>query len=107
MEDKDLGRYTASFGVSLGITCMVSALLVILKELSEHSVLVWMKSATGHHWVTHGLFDLVVFVVLGLLLAQANQGSGITISEKGLVSVIVGGVVLGGLIIAGFYLIAG
>jgi hypothetical protein len=107
MEDKDLGRYTASFGVSLGITCVVSALLVILKELSEHSVLIWMKEITGHHWATHGLFDLVVFVVLGLLLARANRGSGITISEKGLVTAIVGGVVLGGLIITGFYLIVG
>jgi hypothetical protein len=107
MENKDLGRYTASFGVSLGITCVVSALLVILKELGEHSVLVWMKEATGHHWATHGLFDLVVFVVLGLLLARANGGSGIAISEKGLVNIIVGGVVLGGLIIAGFYLIVG
>jgi hypothetical protein len=107
MEEKDLGKYTVSFAVSLGITCVLSALLVVLKELSEHSVLVWMKGATGHHWITHGLFDLVVFVVLGLLLARANGGSGIAISEKGLITIIVGGVVLGGLIIAGFYLIAG
>jgi hypothetical protein len=107
MEEKDLGKYTVSFAVSLGITCVLSALLVVLKELSEHSVLVWMKGATGHHWITHGLFDLIVFVVLGLLLARANGGSGIAISEKGLITIIVGGVVLGGLIIAGFYLIAG
>jgi hypothetical protein len=107
MEDKDLGRYTVSFGVALGITCVVSALLVVLKELGEHSVLVWMKAATGHHWATHGLFDLVVFIVLGLLLARANEGSGMRISEKTLITIIVGGVVLGGLIIAGFYLIVG
>jgi hypothetical protein len=107
MEEKDLGRYTTSFGVSLGITCVVSALLVILKELSEHSVLVWMKEITGHHWATHGLFDLVVFVVLGLLLARASGGSGISISEKSLIMIIIGGVVLGGLIIAGFYVIVG
>jgi hypothetical protein len=107
MEDKGLGRYTVSFGVALGITCVASALLVVLKELAEHSVLVWMKGATGHHWVTHGVFDLVVFIVLGLLLARANGGSGIRISEKSLITIIVGAVVLGGLIIAGFYLIVG
>jgi hypothetical protein len=107
MEDKGLGRYTVSFGLALGITCIVSALLVVLKELADHSVLVWMKNATVHHWVTHGIFDLVVFIVLGLLLARAEGGSGIRISGKSLITIIVGSVVLGGLIIAGFYLIVG
>jgi hypothetical protein len=107
MEDKGLGRYTVSFGLALGITCVVSALLVILKELAEHSVLVWMKAATGHHWVTHGIFDLIVFIVLGLLLARANGGSGIRITENNLITIIVGAVVIGGLLIAGFYLIVG
>jgi hypothetical protein len=36
-----------------------------------------------------------------------NGGSGIRISEKSLITIIVGAVVLGGLIIAGFYLIVG
>lgn len=107
MEDKGLGRYTVSFGIALGVTCVVSALLVVLKELADHSVMVWMKNATGHHWVTHGIFDLVVFVVLGFLLAMLKEGSGIHISEKNLITIIVGSVVLGGLIIVGFYLSVG
>jgi hypothetical protein len=41
------------------------------------------------------------------LLAQLNGGAGLKISTKSFVTMIVGAVVLGGLIIAGFYLIEG
>ena len=106
MQDNGLGRYTVSFGLSLAITSLLSALLVVLKELNE-PVLNWMKQVTVHHWVTHGTFNLIVFVVLGLLLAQLNGGAGVRISAKSFTNVIVGAVVLGGLIIAGFYLLVG
>jgi len=105
MENTGLGRYTTSFGVSLGITSLVSALLVVIKELSEDSILAFMKSVTGHHWVTHGLFALLVFVVLGYVLALPNKGQGIKMAENSVIAVIVGGIIIGGLIIAGFYLI--
>ena len=67
----------------------------------------WMNTVTIHHWVTHGAFDLMVFVVLGWLLAQLNGGAGLRISTKSFVTMIVGAVLLGGLTIAGFYLIEG
>jgi hypothetical protein len=102
MENNGLGKYTTSFGVSLGITSLVSAILVIIKESSE-GLLAFMKSVTGHHWVTHGLFALIVFVVLGYVLALPNKGQGIKLTENSLLTVIVGGIVIGGLIIGGFY----
>ena len=106
MENNGLEKYTVSYGVSLAITVLLSALLVVFKELNE-PLLNLMKKVTIHHWVTHGAFDLIVFVVLGWLLAQLNGGAGVRISTKSLVTMIVGAVVLGGLIIAGFYLIEG
>ena len=53
--------------VRAGVTSVVSALLVVLKEANEHTVLAWMKAATGHHWVTHGIIDLILFVLIGFL----------------------------------------
>jgi hypothetical protein len=106
MQDNGLGKYTVSYGVSLAITCLLSALLVVFKELNE-PLLNWMKHVTIHHWVTHGSFDLIVFAVLGWALAQLNGGAGLNISTKNFIAMLIGGVVLGGLIIAGFYLIAG
>lgn len=100
-EDDAIGKYTASFGLSLGITGVLNALLVILKETNEATVLEWMKNATGHHWITQGVLNLAIFLVLGLALAALSDkmrlGSG-TVIAVGL-----GGVIAGSLIIAGFF----
>ncbi|MGE5258998.1 MAG: hypothetical protein ACM3KE_20170 [Hyphomicrobiales bacterium] len=102
---EDISKYTASFGVSLAITSVLSALLVVVKELNEDSVLAWMKNLTSHHWITHGLFMLIIFFALGWGLAKTNKGQGLKMTSGGLVCTIVSGVVIGGLIISGFYLV--
>lgn len=104
MNDNRLGKLTRSFGVSFAVTSILSALLVIMKESNEETVLEWMKSATGHHWVTHGVLDIILFIVLGWLFSKMNSGNGVDISDNGLVFVIVGSIVLSWLMIAGFYL---
>jgi hypothetical protein len=106
MQDNGLGKYTLSYGLSLAITSVLSALLVVLKELNE-PLLNLMKHITIHHWVTHGAFDLIVFAMLGWLLVQFNGGAGPKMSTRTFIIVLVGGVVMSGLIIAGFYLIVG
>jgi uncharacterized membrane protein SirB2 len=104
MEQNEIGKYTRSFGLSFAITSVISALLVILKELNEESILAWMKAATGHHWVTHGVVNLIVFIVLGWALSRPNRGQGVKISANVLAMSIVGAVVISGLLIMGFYL---
>jgi len=97
-----LSNATVSFGVSLAVTSLASALLVIAKEKSP-GLMAAMKSATGHHWATHSLFALVLFLVLGLALTRANGGQGMRMTAAGLIKTIVCGIVLGSAIIAGFY----
>jgi ribose/xylose/arabinose/galactoside ABC-type transport system permease subunit len=106
METNGIGKYTVSFGMSLAITSVVSALLVVVKELSQKTVLALMKGITFHHWFTHSLFILILFVVIGWALGRANGGQGIKMGVNSFISTLVGAVVLSGLIIAGFYLIA-
>ena len=103
MEHNEIGKYTRSFGLSFAITSVISALLVILKESNEETILAWMKAATGHHWVTHGLFNIIIFVALGWALSRLNNGHGVKITANVLVIFIAIAVVLGGLLIAGFY----
>ncbi len=105
MEANGIGKYTISFGMSLAITSVVSALLVVVKEMNEDTVLALMKRITFHHWFTHTLFILILFVVIGWILAQANGGQGLKMSVNRFISTLVGAVVLSGLIIAGFYLV--
>ncbi len=106
MEDDGLGKYTISFGLSLAITSVLSAILDVLKEL-DPPLLNLMKQLTGHHWITHGLFDIIVFVVVGFGLAQLHSGEGFKVPAKSFVTMIVGAILVGGLIINGFYLIVG
>ena len=105
MENSEMGKYTTSFGLSLAITSLVSALLVILKESSEDGVLALMKSITGHHWVTHGLFNLILYIALGWAFSKVHKGQGVKISANGLVSCIAGAVIISTVLIAGFYLL--
>ena len=88
------------YGISYAITSILSALLVILKESNE-SVLQLMVSLTGHHWITHGVLDVLLFVVLGAILSRQK----ITISGNALIASVVGSTIVSGLIIAGFFVI--
>jgi hypothetical protein len=108
MADTDsLGKYTVSYALSLAVVSVLNGLLVILKESSEDTVLVWMKRLSGHHWITHGIFVVVAFVALGWLFSRANGGRGIQIPVPRLIGLLVGAVVVGGALIAGFYIIEG
>jgi hypothetical protein len=106
MATNDVGKYTVSFGLSLAVTSVLNGLLVILKESNEN-VLALMKRLTFHHWVTHAIFLIIVFVVLGWAFSRANGGRGVQISVPRLSGLLVAGVVVGGALVAGFYLIEG
>jgi len=90
---------TTAFGVSYAITSVLSALLVVLKESSE-AVHDGLAAITGHHWVTHGLLDVIVFVVLGYVLIRRDMH----MSGDALVSTIIGATVVSGLIIVGYFI---
>jgi hypothetical protein len=79
-----------SFGLSLGVTCVVSALLTVLKE-TRPGVLLEMVRLGGHHWITHGVFTLVLFLVLGTGLQQLNQGDGPACRDETVLLAVVGG----------------
>lgn len=95
-------KKTAGFALSFLIVSLINALLVIFKE--EYSPLKdWMASTVGHHWAAHGFFIIVLFVALGLLLSLVLDESRWTAERSSVLLII--GVVVGGLLISGFYLI--
>lgn len=105
MEKTEIGKYTRSFGLSFSITSVLSAVLVILKETYEGSILEIMKSLTGHHWITHGVIDILVFLILGWIFSKMNEGEGVNLSANTLVACIVGGIVVNFAFISGFYIL--
>jgi len=101
--EDSLSNFTVSFGISFAVASVASALLVIAKE-RDPSLMASMKSATGHHWSTHSLFAILLFLVVGLALTRVNGGRGVRMTSRGLVKTIVGGVMIGTLLIGGYYL---
>lgn len=97
--DDLLSANVTGYGMSYAITSLVSALLVVLKESAE-PVMNLMKALAGHHWVTQGLFDLLLFVILGVILSR----SGAQKTGNALSAYIVGSTIVSGLIIAGFFI---
>jgi hypothetical protein len=102
MEEKSMGKYAVGFGLSAAIMSVVSSLLVVAKE--EYAPLLnWMKAALGHHWTTQGAIVMGSFLLLGIILSNTAIGKKWNAERLG--NVILVSVVLGGLILMGFFLI--
>jgi hypothetical protein len=104
MEETGLSKYTRSFGLSLALASVANGLLVVAKEKIP-AVMSGMQKLTGHHWISHSVIILGLFAGLGWLFARADGGQGIKLSADRLVGTLVLGVLTGGLVILGFYLI--
>ena len=106
MENSRLSTNATAFGISLVVASITNALLVAAKEKSP-KVLAFMKGLTGHHWITHCTFIILLFLVLGWILSHTTGDKGIRMTSGFLNVMVVGGVILSGVIIVGFYLIVG
>jgi hypothetical protein len=103
MNGKQLSGNTVGFGLSVAITSILSLLLVLIKE-THPPVVDWMKNLTSHHWITHGLIDVVLFVLIGIILSRLGVGKGLAAKPKALVCLIVSAVVISFVVLSGFYL---
>lgn len=100
-DNNHVSAKVGGFGVAYAITCVLSAIVVLLKEEfpAIHDA---FAAITGHHWVTHGLLDIIIFFVLGTILAKRDN---MRMTGDSLIRTVVGGTVIGGLIIVGFFLL--
>ena len=105
MDNTTISKYTISFGLSLALSSVINAALVVAKE-GNHAVMVEMQQLTGHQWVTHSAIILFIFGFCGWLFTRANSGRGLEMTTNRLIGTIVTGVATSALIIVGFYLIA-
>jgi len=105
MENNAVSKYTVAFGLALALCAVLNALLVIAKETSR-GVTDWMQKATGHHWITHVVIILALFVLSGWCFARLNGGRGPGMTVRRLTGIVFSGVVAGVLIVLAFYVIA-
>ncbi len=105
MESTGLSKNSVSYGLALSVTSVINALIVIAKEKNV-AVMNGMKKLTGHHWSTHTVIALVLFVALAWGFGRANNGRGVDITVTKLIKILVSAVAIASLIIVGFYLFA-
>jgi protein-S-isoprenylcysteine O-methyltransferase Ste14 len=101
MENTPMEKYTAGFGLSLVVTSLLNAIILVIKEKND-SVMSAMKAALGHHWTTHGAIVIVVFLVLGFIFSGLQIGT--KIDSRKMLTYIIWAVIISGVIIAGFFL---
>jgi hypothetical protein len=71
MEEKILTGFIPGFGLSFLVVSIFNGLLTIMKE-ENAGLKSWMAHLLGHHWVTHGVFVIVLFFVLGRLFSRVK-----------------------------------
>ena len=106
MENTSLSRYTVSFGLSLALCSVANAVLVVVKEKSP-AVMAFLQKILGHHWASQSVLIIALFLLLGWGLARLNSRHGPQLAAGKTLSLATAGVVLGGIIIMGFYLLVG
>ena len=104
MENNTISKRSIGFGLALAVACTVNAVIVVVKEKND-AVMNGMKKITGHHWTTHSLIVLLLFLGIGGVLTMVKGGRGIEMNPGRLVGIVTSAVVVAGLIIVGFYLL--
>jgi hypothetical protein len=101
-EAQPLDRVSSAFALSASVAIVFNTVLAWIKDAYE-PLNKFMASLTGHHWTTHGLFDIAVFVILGLVFLQTGIAS--RMNPMRLVYTLVGSVVVAGLGLAAWFVL--
>jgi len=102
MTSTTLDKTTIGFGLSAAVMSILNTLLVIFKELTPPFKKA-MAETMGHHWTTHGVAVIGLFIVLGFVLSGAVKPESWNGSRLG--QTIAGSVILSAAALAAFYLL--
>jgi hypothetical protein len=64
-----------AFGVATAVTIVFNTALAWIKDAYD-PLNSFMARLTSHHWITHGLFDLIVFLAVGIVLMRRGASFG-------------------------------
>lgn len=89
-----LAASTSGFVLAAAVTVLFNTALAWAKD-AYAPLNDFMKSVAGHHWTTHGLADLFLFVALGLLFTKSKTVANMAAGR--LTGILVGAVVVAAL----------
>jgi hypothetical protein len=89
--DEALDVASSAFGIAAAVTIVFNTVLAWIKDAYD-PLNSFMASLTGHHWTTHGLADIAVFLILGwILMARHVRLSGTTLAAALAAAIVLGG----------------
>ena len=71
-QTNEVSPYTAGFGVSAAVAIVFNTVLTWVKETYDPPNAA-MKALLGHHWITHGVAVVIVFLALGFFLSKSGS----------------------------------
>lgn len=95
-----LDHASSAFGLAAAITVVFNTLLAWVKDAYE-PLNTFMAHLTGHHWITHGITDVLLFVLLGVIFMKTGWAE--KVSPNGMVVSLIVAVVVAGLGLAGWF----
>jgi hypothetical protein len=93
-ESRKLTAATSGFALAAAVTALFNTALAWAKD-AYAPLTNFMNSLTGHHWTTHGLADLVLFIGLGFIFMNTRVGKNI--DPNLLIGILIGAVAIAGL----------
>jgi hypothetical protein len=92
--EAQLERSSKAFALSASVAIVFNTLLAWIKDAYD-PLNKFMASLTGHHWTTHGIADVLLFVVLGYVLMNTNVPD--RMSSKAVTLTVIASVIVSGL----------
>jgi len=102
VDEKAFSRASSAFGLAAAVAVLFNTLLAWVKDAYE-PLNTAMAHLTGHHWITHGLVDLVVFFGLGVVFLNAGVGARMT--PNAVTVRLIGAVVIAGLGLVAWFVV--
>jgi hypothetical protein len=100
MTSGTLDKTTSGFVLAAAVTILFNTALALAKDVSA-PLNAGMKQLTGHHWTTHGIADLILFLVLGFIFSQTRLGS--KLGANAVTAILIGSVIVASLGLAIWY----
>ena len=102
-ESASATRLAAALGWAAAVAIVFNTVLAFVKDAYD-PLNNLMKAMTGHHWITHGLADVIVFVGVGWLL-MARGATAPALSKGTVIAVAVAAIAAGAGLAGWFFLV--
>lgn len=100
--DTKLGNTSAAFGLSAACTVIFNTVLAWIENAYD-PLNAFMQHLSGHRWTTHGLMDILVFILFGIIFM--STGAAARIPPDRLVAIVAGASIIAGLGLAAWFVL--